>query len=388
MPFANVNGARLFYRLDGLDDRPAILFCHSLGVDHSQWDYQAAALLPHFRILRYDLRGHGASDSTPGEYTLELLGKDALAVADAAGLRTFSFCGLSIGGMVGQWLGANTPDRITHLILANTTSRQANPQIMQDRRDAVLKSGMNSVVDGVLQRFFLPKTLAANLPEVASVRQRIVTTDPVGYAGCCSVVRDLDTTSLLEKIRASTLVISGDYDQSTPKASGDALAAAISGAKNMSLPTAHLSNVERPRSFTVALLKFLLPPPKDLYAAGMERRRAALGDEHVDRAIAGINDFNAEMQKLIAQYPWGTIWTRPQFDQRTRRLLVLSMMVAMGRWEEFRLHLRTGLRHELEPCDVEDILLQAAVYAGIPIANTGFHIAAEELAQLEKEASS
>ena len=380
MPFVKIDDARLFYRLEGRDDRPTIVFAHSLGVDHGQWNEQTAHLLSHFRVLRYDLRGHGASDAPAGEYSLDQLGKDALAVADAAGIERFAFCGLSIGGMIGQWLGVNAGSRLTHLVLANTTSRTATPQLMEDRRNAVLKSGMAGVTDGAMQRFFTPELLAANPPQVASTRRTLLSTNPVGYAGCCAVVRDMNLTDQIRAIRTPALIIFGERDVSMPWSSaGEVLAATIPGSKAVGLPAAHLSNLERPRSFSAALLDFLLPPGGDTLEKGMARRREVLGADYVDRAMANATPFNEEFQQLITRYAWGTIWTRPLLDQRTRRLLVLTTMAALGRWEEFRMHLRAGLAHELEPCDVKEMLLQTAVYAGVPAANTGFHIATEEL---------
>lgn len=150
----------------------------------------------------------------------------------------------------------------------------------------------------------------------------------------------------------------------------------------MRLFTAHISNLERPRSFSTAVIEFLQPKPdasSDPLDAGFAVRRAVLGDAHVDRAVASTNDFNRDFQALITRYAWGTIWTRPGLDRRTRRLLVLAMMAALGRSEEFRMHVAAGLAHELEPCDLKEILLQAAIYAGVPAANTGFHIANEEM---------
>ena len=126
MPFVHTANLRTHYRLDGDGRQPVVMFAHSLGVDHGQWDPQVPDLLPHFQVLRYDIRGHGASDVTPGDYTMELLARDALALADALGVRKFAFCGLSLGGMIGQWLGANAGDRVTHLALANTSPRFAD----------------------------------------------------------------------------------------------------------------------------------------------------------------------------------------------------------------------------------------------------------------------
>jgi 3-oxoadipate enol-lactonase/4-carboxymuconolactone decarboxylase len=382
MPFVTSDGVRHYYRLTGAEGRPVVMLSHSLGLDHGMWDPQAPELEQHFRVLRYDLRGHGASDAPAGEYSIELLARDALAIADAAGAPTFAFCGLSIGGMIGQWLGANVPDRLTHLVLANTTSRLADPSQMETRRKTVLAEGMAAVTDAALRRFFSPPAVAADTPSVASSRRTLLATDPVGYAGCCAAVRDLDQTGLLDRIHVPTLIISGDLDESMPwDGHGRVLSGAIAGARAVRLPAAHVSNLERPRSFTAALFDFLLPRAEGTVADGMPVRRAMLGDAHVERSVAGATDFTREFQELITRFAWGTIWTRPGLDPRTRRLLVIATTAAMGRWEEFRLHVRAGLAHELELCDLKEVLLQVAVYAGVPAANTSFQIAAEELTE-------
>jgi 3-oxoadipate enol-lactonase/4-carboxymuconolactone decarboxylase len=153
-------------------------------------------------------------------------------------------------------------------------------------------------------------------------------------------------------------------------------------AKALHLAAAHLSNIERPHSFTAALLEFLLPQQSatpDALQAGFEMRRAVLGDAHIDKAMAGTTEFTREFQELITRYAWGTIWSRPELDRRTRRLLVLAVTASLGRWEEFGLHVRAGLASELELCDLKEVLLQTAVYAGVPAANTGFQIAAEQI---------
>ena len=147
----------------------------------------------------------------------------------------------------------------------------------------------------------------------------------------------------------------------------------------MQLPATHLSNVERPSSFTAALFDFLLPAAQeDPLEAGFAVRRAVLGDAHVDRSIAGATEFTRDFQEMITRYAWGTVWTRPGLDPRVRRLLVLAITASLGRWEEYRLHVRTGLAGELELADLKEVLLQVAVYAGVPAANSAFHAAAEE----------
>src|SRR4029077_13020820 len=249
------------------------------------------------------------------------------------------------------------------------------------RITTVLNGGMSAVVDVARKRFFPPDPLAKQSPAVPSARSVFLGTDPVGYTGCCAALRDMNHGDLLKKIKAPTLVISGDRDIATPwSGHGERLAQEIPGAKALRLAAAHLSNIERPHSFTTALLEFLLPQPSanaDSLQAGFAVRRAVLGDAHVDRAIANTTEFTREFQELITRYAWGSIWSRPALDRRTRRLLALSITASLGRWEEFALHVRAGLASDLELCDLKEVLLQTAVYAGVPAANTGFKIAAE-----------
>jgi len=380
MPLVEIGGTRFFYRIDGAENAPVLIFSHSLGCDHAMWDLQAAHFARFFRVVRYDSRGHGASDTTAGDYTIELLARDALAIADALGIASFAFCGLSLGGMIGQWIAGHAPDRITHVVLANTSSRYLNPELMEQRRSIVREHGMAAVADAVMGRFFTPESLAGNSAALANIRRTVLATDPGGYASCCAAIRDLNQTAMLSSIRTPTLIVSGDRDQSTPwQGHGEVLAREIPHASVAHLPAAHLSNIERPRSFNAALAKFLLPSPVDALAAGFEKRRAILGDAHVDRSIANTTEFTRAFQELITRYAWGDIWQRPGLDDRTRRLLVLAITAALGRWEEFRLHVRTGFEHELEACDLEEVLLQVAIYAGVPAANTGFTNAAEAM---------
>jgi len=384
MPFAVSDGCRIYYRLEGAPTAPLLVLVHSLGTDHGMWSPQMPALLRRFRVLRLDLRGHGASDAPAGDYTLAQLGRDVLAVADAAGVARFAYCGLSLGGMIGQWLGANAGDRLERLVLANTSPRMADPGLFEIRRATVLAKGMAAIEEPVLQRFFSSRLLASGSAAVESVRAALLATSPVGYAGCCAAIRDMDQRPALAAIQAPVLVIAGDRDLSTPWAGhGDVLAGGIPGARAVRLDAAHLSNVERPSSFTAALFDFLLPAGSDgALEAGFAVRRSMLGDAHVDAAIARTTEFTRDFQELITRYAWGAVWTRPGLDPGVGRLLALAIAAALGRWEEFRLHVRTGLGAELEMADLKEMLLTLAVYAGVPAANTGFHAASEEAAKL------
>jgi 3-oxoadipate enol-lactonase/4-carboxymuconolactone decarboxylase len=283
--------------------------------------------------------------------------------------------------MIGQWLGAREPGRLTRLVLANTSPRMAEPQAMEDRRRTVLERGMAAVESRVMERCFSPRVLKSGGPVVDWARRTLLATDPAGYAGCCAAIRDLDQIQLLERIAVPTLVISGDLDIAMPwDHHGRLLSALIPGARDVRLPAAHIANLERPRAFNAAVLDWLVPAPADISAAGAAVRRDVLGDAHVDRAAATTTDFTRDFQDLITRFAWGAIWTRPALDRPTRRLLVIAMTAAMGRWEEFRLHVRTGLAADLDAADLKEVLLQVAVYAGVPAANTAFQIAAEELA--------
>jgi len=382
MPLTTVSNMRLYYRLEGKPNRPVLLLAHSIGTDHGMWAPQVADLLPHFQVLRYDTRGHGASDAPKGDYSIEQLGNDALALADSLGITKFAFCGLSLGGAVGQWLARHSPERLTALVLANTSFRFGPRENWENRIRTVLDGGMAAILDLSMQRFFSPGAAARNEVYVNGAKSVLLGTDPAGYSGCCAVLRDFDSGPWLREIRVPTLVIGGDRDISTPwSGHGEVLAREISGARSVRLPAAHISNLECPRSFSAALLDFLQPAQasEDPLGAGFAVRRSVLGDVHVDRAIAATSDFTREFQDLITRYAWGTIWTRPGLDPRTRRMLVLAMMASLGRWEEFRLHAGAGLAHELEPCDLKEVLLQTGIYAGVPAANTGFHIASEEI---------
>ena len=380
MPFVDSEGCRIYYRLEGSPAKPLLVLVHALGTDHGLWDPQMSPLLRHFQVLRPDLRGHGASDAPAGDYTMAQLASDVLAAVDHAGRDRFCYCGLSLGGMIGQWLGAHVANRIERLVLANTSPRVADPSMFEARRKLVLEQGIAAIEESVMQRFFSAKTLQAGSPGAESIRSVLRATDPVGYAGCCAAVRDMDHRPLLGEIRVPTLVIGGDQDVSTPWVGhGDVLSGGIPAARTARLAATHLSNVERPAAFTAALFDFLLEGvEEDRLAAGLAMRRSVLGDAHVDRSMANTTELTRDFQELITRYAWGSIWTRPGLDPRLRRLLVLAMTASLGRWEEFRLHVRTGLAGELEAADLKEVLLQVAIYAGVPAANSAFHIAAEE----------
>ena len=250
------DGVRLSYQLDGPRTAPVLALSNSLGTTLDMWAPQMEVLSSRFRVLRYDSRGHGASEAPPGEYAMSRLGQDAVDLIDAIGVDQVAFCGLSMGGMVGQWVGAHAPARISRLVLCNTSAHMAAAG-WQTRIDQVRASGIAAIADLVIERWFTPDFIIEHATEVAPLRAALLATDPVGYAGCCAAIRDMDQRPILQKITSPCLVIAGSLDAATPPEQSEEIAAAVPGARLETLSAAHLSNTEQAASFTALLGVFL-----------------------------------------------------------------------------------------------------------------------------------
>jgi 3-oxoadipate enol-lactonase len=234
-----------------------LAFSNSLGANCSMWDPQAQELRKKFQMLRYDTRGHGQTSAPPGPYSIEQLGKDMLGLLDELHLGRVHFCGLSMGGMIGMWLGIHAPDRLNKLVLCNTGAQIGTEQSWRLRIEAVQKGGMKSIASGVMERWFTPAFRAKEPATVARIQKMVEGTNPEGYLSCCAAIRDCDCRGQLEKIGAPTLIITGAHDPATPAADGRFIAAHIRGAKYLELDAAHLSNVEDRDRFTREVAGFL-----------------------------------------------------------------------------------------------------------------------------------
>ncbi|ANN70565.1 3-oxoadipate enol-lactonase [Bordetella bronchialis] len=390
MPFALNGTTRIYWRGDGSRSLPALVLGNSLGTDFTLWDPILPRLMRHFRVIRFDMRGHGASDAPDGDYTMAQLAGDLAAVVQAAGLDGFHYCGVSLGGMVGMAYAQRPDHRLRKLVLSNTAVRF--PQGVWEGRIAdVMRGGMASIADAALGRFFTPGFLALGDPRVERVRETLLSLEPHGYAGCCAAIRDMDIAGGLPAIGVPTLVLTGAQDASTPPVRGTEIAAAIPGATVSALPGAHIPMIELPVQWGDAVLDFLLPR-EDLaesarYALGLERRREILGRAYVDERLAARTEFNTAFQEMITQLAWGRIWTSSRIDDVTRRIVVIAMTAALGRWEEYELHVGAALRAGVEPRIIEESLFMVSVYAGVPAANTGFAIAGKVLKAVREDAS-
>ncbi|MGP3789542.1 3-oxoadipate enol-lactonase [Pseudomonas sp. B392_1p] len=260
MPSLQLADGELNYRIDGPDAAPVLVLSNSLGTNLGMWDTQIPALAKSFRVVRYDTRGHGASLVTEGPYSIAQLGSDVLALLDALKIDKAAFCGLSMGGLIGQWLGINAPERITHLVLCNTAAKIGNAEGWNSRIDTVSAGGqqaMRDLRDATIARWFTPEFATAEPQEADRVVSMLVATSPAGYAANCAAVRDGDFREQLGAIQAKTLIVCGTEDAVTTPADGRFMQERIRGAEQVDFHAAHLSNVEVGERFTQALLDFL-----------------------------------------------------------------------------------------------------------------------------------
>jgi 3-oxoadipate enol-lactonase len=258
MPFANAkDGCQLYYEVAGAANAPVLMLCNSLGTNLHMWDEQAGEWGKHFRLLRYDRRGHGKSGVPKGPYNMEMLGRDALAVADAAGAKTFNWCGLSMGGMVGQWLGANARERVQKVVLSNTHYYYADKQPWHDRMKFAQDNGLAKLSGPQMERWFTKEFRECSPQAVTKVVEMFTATKLDGFLGCCAAVRDMDFRVSTPTITAPTMVIVGSKDPATLPEYGQEIQKMIKGAKIVSLEAAHLSNIEQPKAYADAVLSFL-----------------------------------------------------------------------------------------------------------------------------------
>ncbi|NDZ18056.1 3-oxoadipate enol-lactonase [Variovorax sp. WS11] len=253
MPYLDVEGARVFWRTDGHPDAPALVLANSLGSDTSLWDGIVPRLMQDHHVIRLDLPGHGASDvsGTKAAWTVPELALHVLRAADAGGAAAFDFVGVSIGGMIGLHLAARS-GRVNKLVVSNTAA-SSDPAIWMERIRISREKGLQPLVSGTMQRWFAPEFVAADSPQLATIREHFLQVDPRGYAGCCAAIRDVDLLKELQQIRIPTLVISGKNDMAMPAGASNSIASAIQGSRHLELPVAHIPHVEDPLPFLDAV---------------------------------------------------------------------------------------------------------------------------------------
>ena len=376
---------------------PLLVLGPSLGTSAATlWTACAAHLADAFDVLAWDLPGHGHNRSVPEEpFTMAELAAGVLAVVDDVLAErgevggTFSYAGDSVGGAVGLQLLLDAPKRSRDAVLICTGARIADEAVWTERIEQVRASGTPGQVPAAAERWFADGFLDRR-PEVGSaLLNALRDTADEGYLQACAALRDFDVRDRLSEIEAPVLAVAGAQDRMTPAARLAAIAEGVRDGELVELDgVAHLAPAEAPENVARLIRRHALgevQPVEDhrtmqeVRDAGMAVRREVLGDDHVDRAGAATTEFTRDFQKLITQYAWGTIWTRPGLDRRSRSLITLTALVAGGHHEELALHLRAARTNGLSVDEIKELLLQTAIYCGVPAANTAFGIAQQVL---------
>jgi 3-oxoadipate enol-lactonase len=256
MPHVKVNGASLRYEWEGPTDAPVVMFCNSLGTNLAMWNPQIAAFTREFRVLRYDSRGHGQSEVTPGPYTIEGLGQDVLGLIDALQIRRVLFCGLSLGGVIAQWLGVNARDRLNAIVISNSAAKIGSDDFWNKRIAKLCQDGIAPVAAAQLGRWFTEAFAAAQPQVIEKMKEMFVATSLDGYISTCEALRDCDLRGDINHIQTPTLVIGGTHDVVTALADAKFMAVGIPGAQYAELNASHLSNIEDAADFTATVMRF------------------------------------------------------------------------------------------------------------------------------------
>ncbi|EPH42614.1 putative 3-oxoadipate enol-lactonase 2 [Streptomyces aurantiacus JA 4570] len=386
------------------------------------WDRQVPELSKHWRVFRFDMPGHGGAPAHPVDSVGDLAAR-LLATLDELGVQRFGYAGCALGGAVGAELALRYPHRVASLALIATSPRFGTADEFRQRGVIVRTNGLDPIARSSPERWFTPGFAAAQPAITDWAVQMVRTTDPGCYIAACEALAGFDIRPELASIGVPTLVLVGSEDQVTGQGEARTLVAGIPDARLAVVPGAsHLAPVEQPAAVTDLLVRHfssawqaapdvtatgqhaitappvkpVLAPPQqvapvaeiagveqpeatdgrpDAYAAGMKVRREVLGDAHVDRALAAADEFSTDFQELVTRYAWGEVWNRQGLDRRTRSCVTLTALVAGGHLEELAFHTRAALRNGLTPAEIKEVLLQAAVYCGVPAANSAFRVA-------------
>ncbi|MET8856054.1 MULTISPECIES: alpha/beta fold hydrolase [unclassified Streptomyces] len=411
----------LQYRLDGPEDAPVLILGPSLGTTWHMWDRQIPELSKSWRIFRFDLPGHGGAPAYPAGSVAELAGR-LLTTLDRLGIQRFGYAGCAFGGAIGLELALRRPERVASLALIAASPRFGTADEFRQRGVIVRSNGLDPIARTSPERWFTSGFAAAQPAITEWAVQMVRTTDPGCYIAACEALAAFDVRGELGMVGVPTLVLAGSDDEVTGPAEARTLVAGIPDARLAVVPGAsHLVPVEQPAAVTDLLVRHFssawlpafdsstgqmavqvaqaypvqaAPPPvapfaeiapapvapepvgrQDPYDIGIKVRRDVLGDAHVDGALTSADEFSGDFQEFITRYAWGEIWDRPGLDRRSRSCVTLTALVAGGHLDELAVHTRAALRNGLTPVEIKEVLLQTAVYCGVPAANSAFRVA-------------
>jgi 3-oxoadipate enol-lactonase/4-carboxymuconolactone decarboxylase len=388
-------------RMTGARDRaelPLLVLGPSLGTSATTlWSQCAAGLADAFDLLAWDLPGHGHNRAVPDEpFTMAELAEGVLRVVDDVIAERgetggpFFYAGDSVGGAVGLQLLVDRPERVAAAALLCTGARIGDEAMWSGRIAQVGRSGTPVLVSGSAERWFGPGFLERSPEAGSALLHALQEADDQGYMQVCSALATFDVRDRLAEIAAPVLAVAGSHDVATPPASLGEIADGVRDGRCVTLEgVAHLAPVEEPETVAGLLREHFLGERagtrddltvREVRHAGMTVRREVLGDAHVDRATAGATDLTREFQEFITEYAWGGIWTRPGLDRRSRSLITLTALIARGHHEELAMHVRAARTNGLTPDEIKELIMQTAIYCGVPDANTAFRIAQQALA--------
>ncbi|GGR37654.1 3-oxoadipate enol-lactonase [Streptomyces griseomycini] len=412
----------LQYRFDGPEDAPVLILGPSLGTTWHMWDRQVPELIKQWRVFRFDLPGHGGAPAYPAGSAAELTAR-LLTTLEGLGVQRFGYAGCALGGAVGIELALRHPERLASLALIAASPRFGTADEFRQRGVVVRTNGLDPIARSAPDRWFTGGFAAAQPAITEWAVQMVRTTDPGCYIAACEALASFDVRAELGSVGVPTLVLVGSEDQVTGPAEARTLVAGIPDARLAVVPGAsHLVPVEQPAAVTDLLVRHFstawqpvfetatgqtaLPaaatapvlaavPPQpapvaeiappapvpqaqgrpDPYDTGIKVRREVLGDAHVDGELARADAFSGDFQEFVTRYAWGEVWDRPVLDRRTRSCVALTALVAGGHLEDLASHTRAALRNGLTPDEIKEVLLQAAVYCGVPAASSAFRVA-------------
>ncbi|SDO50168.1 bifunctional 3-oxoadipate enol-lactonase/4-carboxymuconolactone decarboxylase PcaDC [Actinacidiphila guanduensis] len=398
----------LQYRFDGPDGAPVLVLGPALGSTWHMWDRQLPELTGTWRVLRFELPGHGGAPAEPAS-TVDNLARRLLAVLDDEGVDTFGYAGCELGAAVGARLALLRPDRLAALALVSAAARFGTADTWRQRGVVVRANGLDRTAANTPQRWFTHAFLSTQPAITDWAVQMVRTTDTACYIAACEALAAFDIRDQLSSITVPTLVVAGADDTETPPADARLLVAGIPDARLAVVPgTGHLAPVEEPTAVGTLLAHHFesawaertpaatpfppvpaavaprapaAPAAPDSYAEGMRIRRELVGDAEVESAIARASTFGANFDEFATRWGWGETWTRPGLDRRTRNFVALTALTALGRLADLADHTRAALRGGLTPAEIEETLLHTAVYCGLPAARAAVEAARAVIAE-------
>ncbi len=392
MTFIKINGHTIHYKYLQTNSERTFVFINSLGTDFRIWDNVVEVLKYHGSILCFDKQGHGLSEVSSTPLNISDYASDVIGLMDALSIQKAVIVGLSIGGVIGQYLAVNQADRIEKLVLSNTAPKIGSAETWDLRINKVKNDGISSITEGIMKVWF-SENFHQNQPNELNGYANMLANSPgKGYIQACEALKINDLTAEIAHINIPTLCISGSVDGSTPPALVKAMADKIPNAQYVEIEgVGHIPCVETPSVVAAHILNFINTENSNstlrgtaptgagglLYELGMKTRRAVLGDAHVDRAEANKTDFDKDFQEYITNSAWGAIWSRPALTKRERSMITIAVLAALGYEEELAMHFRATRNTGASVEDVKEVLLHIGIYAGVPVTNGAMKIAKE-----------